>query len=216
MKHLAAGFALAALGVTAVFAQGARSDDPDRMAKGGGALPAGWMARLDNGSTKIDGVQVMAMGAGLHFVTGPAGIYYRPADTRRGSYEIHATFTQLAPAAHPEAYGLFIGGADLAGVQQKYTYLEVRQDGQFLIKRRAGSGTPTVTDWTANAAIKKSDAATKGVNRLAIIVSADKVRFLDNGDELASMPAATVDVAGIAGLRVNHNLSVQVDGFEVK
>ena len=216
MKRLVFGIALAALGLTAAFAQAPQNDDPDRMMKGGSMLPAGWMARLDSGSTKLDGVQLMSMGKGLHFITGPAGIYYRLGDKKSGAHEVHATFTQLEPSAHAEAYGLFIGGSDLDNAKQKYTYFEVRQDGQFLIKRRNGAATPTVTDWTANAAVKKTDASAKGVNTLAIIVAADKVRFLSNGTEVAALAPPQLDVAGIAGLRINHNLSVQVDGFEVK
>src|SRR4051794_41137533 len=133
MKQLIAGIVFL-LSVGAVLAQ--QSSDPDRMVKGG-ALPAGWMARLDSGSTKIDGVNVMQMGPALHFVTGPAGIFYRPADKKNGPYEVHATFTQMAPSAHREGYGLFVGGADLEGPNQKYTYFLVSQDGTFLIKRRA-------------------------------------------------------------------------------
>ena len=49
-------------------------------------------------------------------------------------------FTQMEPAAHPEAYGVFIGGSDLQAANQKYTYFVIRQDGKFLIKRRAGNG----------------------------------------------------------------------------
>jgi hypothetical protein len=216
MKQFLTGIGLAALAAAVLAGQGRQNDDPDRMMKGGSALPAGWAARLDNGSAKIDGVQVMAMGAGLHFVTGPAGIYYRPADTRTGAYEVHATFTQLQASAHPEAYGLFIGGSALDGARQQYSYFEIRQDGQFLVKRRAGDSTPTVADWTASPAVKKTDASTRGVNALSIVVAADKVRFLSNGTEVASVPAAQLDVAGVAGLRINHNLSVQVDGFGVK
>ena len=70
--------------------------------------------------------------------------------------------------------------------------------------------------WTDNAAVKKTDASAKGTNALSIVVAADKVRFLVNNTEVSSQPAAGVDGAGIAGLRVNHNLNVHVDGFGVK
>jgi hypothetical protein len=73
-----------------------------------------------------------------------------------------------------------------------------------------------VVPWTANAALKKTDAAVKGKNLLSIVVAPDKVRFLINGTEVSSQPAANVDTSGIAGLRVNHNLNVHVDGFGVK
>lgn len=191
------------------------ADDPDKM-MGGGTLPAGWSARLDSGSTKPDGVKIAPMGTGLHFTSGPAGIYYKAVDKASGVYSVTASFTQMEPAAHPEAYGLFIGGAGLDGADQKYTYFLVRQDGKYLIKKRAGTATPTVTSWTENAAVKKADASGKTANTLSVNVAADKVHFLVNGTEVGSAPLADVDTNGIAGLRVNHNLNVHVEGFAVK
>jgi hypothetical protein len=189
--------------------------DPDKTVAGGG-LPAGWKGRLDSGGP-VAGVKLMLMGTALHFVTGPAGIYFKPADKpASGAYEVHATFTQLAPAAHPEAYGLIIGGSELEGAAQKYTYFIVRQDGMFMVKRRAGNDTPTIVNWTASAAIKKGDASGKMANLLAVDVGKDKVRFLVNGAEVGSADTSKVDAAGIVGIRVNHNLSVMVDGFGVK
>jgi hypothetical protein len=190
--------------------------DPDKKMAGPGMLPSGWKGRLDSGDKTMAGVKAMTMGGGVHFMTGPAGIYYRPGDKAMGAYEAHATFTQMEKAAHPEAYGLIIGGADLDGAGQKYTYFLVRQDGEFLIKRRAGEATPTVADWTANAAIKQPDASGKSTNTLAVDVGKDKVRFLVNGAEVATADAAKVDTAGIAGLRINHNLNVHVEGFAIK
>lgn len=212
MKRLLAIAAFAALGVTAL---GAQQHDMDKM-QAGGSLPAGWSVRLDSGSTKPDGVKVMPMGGGIHFTTGPAGIYWRAADTKKGAYEVHASFNQVEPSAHPEAYGLFVGGSDLAAAGQKYTYFLVRQDGKFMISKRDGAKVTPIVPWTDNAAVKKTDAAAKGTNMLSIVVAADKVRFLVNGTEVNSQPTASVDAAGVAGMRINHNLNVHVDGFGVK
>jgi hypothetical protein len=213
MKRLAV-LGLAALLSAPLLAQ--HQADADKKVAGGGTLPSGWKGRLDSGDKSLAGVKVMQMSGGVHFTTGPAGIYYKPADKMTGAYDAHATFTQMEPAAHPEAYGLIIGGADLDGAGQKYTYFIVRQDGKFMIKRRAGAATPTVADWTDSAAIKKPDSAGKMTNTLAIEVGKDKVRFLVNGTEVTSADPSQVDAAGIAGLRVNHNLNLHVEGFTVK
>jgi hypothetical protein len=213
MRRLMLSTLFAALGATVLVAQAGH--DMDKM-QSGGALPAGWSARLDNGSTKPDGVKITPMGGGLHFQSGPAGIYYKAADKKTGAYTVTASFTQLEPAAHPEAYGLFVGGSGLDGADQKYTYFVVRQDGKFLIKKRAGTATPTVTAWTENGAVKKADASGKMTNTLSIVVGKDKVSFLANGTEVSSTPIDQVDASGIAGLRVNHNLNVQVEGFSIK
>jgi len=190
--------------------------DPDKKMAGPGTLPSGWKGRLDSGDKSLAGVKAAQMGGGVHFMTGPAGIYYKPSDQMTGAYEAHATFTQMVPADHPEAYGLFIGGANLDAATQKYTYFIVRQDGKYMIKRRNGNDTPTVIDWTDSSAIKKADSSGKMSNTLAIEVGKDKVRFLVNGTEVTSVDAAKVDTAGTAGLRVNHNLNLHVEGFAAK
>jgi hypothetical protein len=213
MKNAGLSLTLAALASTVLLAQ--MQHDPDKM-QGGGSLPPGWSARLDNGSTKPDGVKISPVAGGLHFQSGPAGIYYKPADKASGAYTVSASFTQLEPSAHPEAYGLFIGGADLAGADQKYTYFLVRQDGKVLVKRRAGATTPTVMNWTENAAVKKAAAGGKMTNALSIDVGKDRVRFLVNGTEVGSAAPDQIDTNGIAGVRVNHNLNVQVENFTVK
>jgi hypothetical protein len=212
-------FAIAAIAIAAVplVAQDHQhAADPDKKMAGPGTLPSGWKGRLDSGDKSLAGVKATQMGGGVHFMTGPAGIYYKPADKPAGAYEAHATFTQMVPADHPEAYGLFIGGADLDGAAQKYTYFIVRQDGKYMIKRRAGADTPTVVDWTDSPAIKKADSSGKMSNTLAVEVGKDKVRFLVNGTEVTSVDASKVDTAGIAGLRVNHNLNLHVEGFAAK
>jgi hypothetical protein len=206
---------VAALLLTPIAAQQHQADH-DKPVAGGGTLPSGWKGRLDTGAPSLAGVKVTPMGGAVHFVTGPAGIYYRPADKATGAYAASATFTQMEPAAHPEAYGIFVGGADLDSANQKYTYFLVRQDGKFMVKRRAGDSTPTIADWTDNSAIRKADTSGKMSNTLAVEVGKDKVRFLVNGIEVASADSTRVDTAGLAGLRVNHNLNVRVEGFTVK
>ena len=89
MKRLLAIMACATLGATGLVAQQHDTHDPDKM-QAGGSLPAGWNVRLDSGGTKPQGVTVTPMGGGIHFKTGPAGIYYRAADTKSGTYEVHA------------------------------------------------------------------------------------------------------------------------------
>ena len=193
--------------------------DPDTTVKGGGKLPAGWHARLDTDAAKLDAVVVTEEKGALTFTTGPAGIYYKPSMKGSGDYQVAGTFSQLKPSAHPEAYGIFVGGTDLDKPTQRYTYFLVRQDGKYLIKSRDGSATKPIVDWTAAPPMK--DAAptaerAKTSNELTVRVQGDTVSFLIGGTEVKSLPRAQVTPDGIAGLRINHNLNVQVTGFDLK
>jgi hypothetical protein len=97
--------AMAAIAVTAMplVAQhpAQHAADPDKKMAGPGTLPSGWKGRLDSDDKSLAGVKAMQMGGGVHFMTGPAGIYYKPADKATGAYETHATFTQMVPSDHP-------------------------------------------------------------------------------------------------------------------
>ena len=188
--------------------------DPDRNVSGGVQV-AGWQARLDRPTQQVDNLRLVAMGDGLHATTGPAAIFFAPENTGSDEYRVSATFTQTKLPEHQEAYGLFIGGAELLGGAQRYTYFLIRQDGKFLIKRREGASTQNVVNWTEHASIQQPDAQGRLTNNLTVLVESDNVRFLVNGTELAHEPRSTVDTEGVAGLRVNHNLDVQIDGFEV-
>jgi hypothetical protein len=190
--------------------------DPNNAVAGGGSLPTGWHARTDRNAPTTN-MKFVAMGAGYHATLGPAIIVWRDADTVSKSYHTVATFTQTKAPRHPEAYGLLFGGRDLAGPSQRYTYFLVRGDGTFLVKRRVGDSTFAVTpDWTPNAAVAKADSATgAATNELGVAVQGDSVRFLINGKDVYATKAANVDVAGIVGYRVNHNLDVHLKALEI-
>ena len=193
----------------------AQQKDPDKTVAGGGKLPAGWSARTDR-NAPLDNVKFEAMGPGWHFTTGPAVIVWRDADATGGALHTEATFTQTKKPTHPEAYGLFIAGKNLKDSTFTYTYFLTRGDGKFMIKNMAGGKTTTVADWTDNGALVKEAADGKATNKLEIAVGKDgKVSFSANGKEVHSMAAAPGAMAGVVGLRVNHNLDVHVAGFVV-
>jgi hypothetical protein len=193
--------------------------DPGKVIKGSGKLPAGWQGRLDDAAAKLDAVVFLEDKGALTFTTGPAGIYYKPAMKGSGDYDVSGTFSQKKPSAHPEAYGLFIGGSDLDKDNQRYTYFLIRQDGKYLIKSRDGATTKPIVDWTTAAPMKDANVAKAGFktsNELAIQVRGNKVSFLIGGTQVHELPRTQVATDGIAGIRINHNLEVQVTGFGVK
>jgi hypothetical protein len=188
--------------------------DPDH--HGAGGLAEGWSARLDKGG-EISGVNVATMGSGVHVTTGPHAIFWRATDRVNGPFHTLATFARAKAPAHPESYGMFYGGTALDGEGQKYTYFLVRGDGKFLIRERNGAETRNVTSgWTAHEAIGKADENGKVSDKLEIDASKPgTVRFLVNGKVVHEMAADANATNGLVGLRVNHNLDLHVDGFEV-
>ncbi len=185
------------------------------LAQEGGVTAEGWEARLDRGGDAASVLSFMTMGSGVHATTASAGaaIFWQPSSMTKGSYTISASFTQAEASNHPNAYGLFFGGSDLAGANQRYSYFVIRQDGQFLIKKRMGSETPTVLDWTRHDAINELDAEGTSTNTLAVEVGSSQVRFLVNGTEVSTQMRSAVDTDGITGLRVTHFLNVHIDNL---
>jgi hypothetical protein len=188
----------------------------DHATQGGGGVPAGWTLRADKGEGK--NAKVVSMGSGLHLTLGPAIILYR-ADTRgSGPFHTLARFTQTKPSEHAEGYGLFVGGQELDGAAQKYLYFLVRQDGNYLIKRRDGEKTTDVSKgWVQHAAVKQPDAKGSATNLLEVDNKRDpsKVVFLVNGQEVYGTDAKGMALDGIVGIRANHNLDLHIEGFGV-
>jgi hypothetical protein len=154
----------------------------------------------------------------------------------RGEFTVSGTFSQTRSMGH-EAYGLFVGGKDLEDSTQQYLYFVVKPCrssgtcsgdgakaspmGEILISQRRGNGKPTALVATTHDDAVRTDDPTTGAanNVLAIHVSKDSVQFYINGREVRALPRsalAGMSTDGIVGLRVNHNLDIQVDGFGIK
>ena len=211
---------IAALGtvtVGTVAAQTARSDS-DRTIAGGGNFPAGWHVRTEvnrqtNQPAPLANIKFGAMGDGYHVTVGPSAIYWRDRDTISGNYHVVAKLTQTKNPAHPESYGIFIGGKHLADSAQEYTYFLVRAiDGMYSIRRRTSYDTrPTaIVEWTASDAVTKADSSGHATNELSIEVRSGKAKFMVNGKSVYTADAAPLDVNGVVGYRVNHNLDVHL------
>ncbi len=195
----------------------AATADADRAVQGGGRLPAGWSARPD-GNGDVNAVKFVTMEPGYHLTLGPATILYRERDLAKGPFHTLATFHQMKKLKHSEGYGLIMGGQGLSGKDQKYTYFLVRDDGSYLIKRRDGEKTSDVSKgWSAHPAVKKGDAEGKATNLLEIDAKQNpsKIDFKVNGKTVHSADASEMAIKGIVGLRVNHNLDLHIEGFDL-
>lgn len=180
--------------------------------------PKGWKVRADRSASATDpdaagAISFVTSGSGFHATNPQAAVFWNPTDTASGAYTVKGTFTLMKPSGHTNYYGLVFGGSDLEGEQQQYLYFEVAQNGTWLIKRRNGGGTETVAPKTSSDAVKKPDESGKSTNELEVRVGADKIDYVVNGQVVHSMPKADAKTDGIYGIRVNHLLEVQVDGF---
>lgn len=182
--------------------------------------PKGWMVRVDRSTSASDpdgagAIKFVQAGAGFQATNPQAAVFWNPTNTVTGNYSLKGSFTLLKPSSHANYYGLVFGGADLGGAAQTYTYFTVAQDGTWLIKQRAGDATSNVAPKGASDLVKKPDASGKSTNALEVRVMGDKIDYLVNGTVVHSTPKAgsTAKTDGIYGIRVNHQLDVQVDGL---
>jgi hypothetical protein len=191
--------------------------DDDHAVEGAASVPAGWTVRADEkGNPK--NVKVVTMGKGVHLTLGPAIILYRAEDDGSGPFHTLATFTQTKKVEHPEGYGLFFGGQDLAGAGQKYTYFLVRQDGSYLIKTRDGEKTSQITKgWVQHSSVHQPDSKGAATNMLEVDAKRDpaKVSFKVNGQTVQTVDASSLNLKGIVGIRANHHLDLHLEGFAV-
>src|ERR1700682_6465823 len=183
--------------------------------------PKGWKRRVDRSMSASDpdaagDIKFVEMGSGFHATNPKAAVYWNPANAATGNYTLKGTFKLVKTMGHSEYYGLIFGGSALEGAAHAYTYFMVEQDGTWLIKSRNGSSTAQIaSSGSPSDAVKKADASGTSTNALEVRVMADKIEFVVNGKVVHTAPksgqAAKTD--GIYGIRINHMLEVQVDGF---
>lgn len=187
----------------------AMGDDPDVRPEGASGVPSGFVGRVDRETQQLSDVRYTSMAGGKwEVVTGPHHIAYQPQDSASGNYTVSATIDQLESPAHPESFGIFIGGQNLDGAEQRYGYFMVRGTGDYLIRTREGDGTSNVMGWTAAPSVTRADASGRASYALQVAVAQDSVRFSVNGTQVASVARGAIPTDGIAGIRIGHNLHV--------
>jgi hypothetical protein len=180
-----------------------------------GKRPIGWQIRYDKGEHAghgADSISFVQMTPGFHATTGgSAAILWHPDSAARGDYVVESTmFLFPTKGRDREGYGLLVGGADLGGAGQRYTYFLLRNDGRFLIKQRRGEQVSTLSDWTPLPAIALQQGEDAVKNVLRVEARGATVRFLVNGTEAASLPRAQVQPDGVFGVRMNHAINAHV------
>jgi hypothetical protein len=178
--------------------------------------PKGWKVRVDRSMSASDpdaagDIKFMEMGGGFHAMNPKAAVYWNPANTAGGNYALKGTFKLIKTMGHSEYYGLIFGGSDLEGAGQSYIYFMVEEGGTWLIKSRSGSSTSQIASSGGPSEVVK--AGTMSSNALEVHVMGDKIDFLVNGKVVNTTPKSGLKTDGIYGIRINHMLEVQIDGF---
>ena len=220
MRVLKASAIALALAVCTVAAQ-----DKDVKVAGGGITAKGWQGKIDAAAAKTGGTindsKFMAMGADLHVQTGPAAVYWNPANTAKGDFTVKASFTEAKNKAdHPHPYGIFIGGSKLDTDTPTLLYCVAYGSGQALVRGFSGGQVFTPVRRAASEAVKKAGADGTVTQEIAWVVKGDTATCTVNGTAVATLNKADIVGAGkldstdgVYGLRIAHNIDVTVKGL---
>jgi hypothetical protein len=202
--------------------------DADRKVAGGGVSVKGWQGKEDAGNKQgltVNDSKFAPEGSGFRVTTGPAGLYWSPANTAKGDYSVKATFTEPKQTYnHPHPFGVFIGGADLDSGAPSALYCAAYRNGNYIVRMfSGGKRVDVVGKPVANDAVKKAATPdTEVVQEVAWNVRGDKVECLVNGTAVWSGTKADVtgpgklaSTDGIAGIRVSHNSDALVTNFAI-
>jgi hypothetical protein len=124
---------------------------------------------------------------------------------------------------HPHPYGIFIGGNKLDTDQATLLYCAPYGNGSFIVR---GFG-PTAfmlngRRGAPNDAVKKAEPGGSVTQEVAWVVTPEKADCKINGTVVASYPKAELvgagkaeSLDGIAGLRIAHNVDVNVTNWKI-
>jgi hypothetical protein len=210
---------------------GMAMQDNSRKVPGGGIFAPGWKGKVDAAEAAkgaaINDSKFELQGGELRVNNGPAAIFWNPANTASGSYTVSATFTEpkyMSSNDHPHPYGLFIGGNKLDTDNASFLYCTPYGNGTFIV-RGFGPASFRVTAGgrgTASDAVHKAEPGGSVTQEVAWVVTPEKADCKINGTVVGSYPKSDLVTAGklesldgIAGLRIAHNVDVNVSGFKV-
>jgi len=206
-------------------------DEVSRKVAGGGVSVPQWTGKIDASEERIgrtlNDAKLTKEGDNFHVVTGPAVIYWAPANKASGDYTVKATFTEpkyMNLNNHPHPYGIFIAGNEMGTAGQSYLYCAAYGNGRFIV-RGFGPGPFQMNGFIgdANAAVHKAAGVGQPVTQeIALSVKGNRVECSINGTVVAGYNKPDLVTAGklkstdgIYGLRFAHNTEVTVAGLSV-
>jgi hypothetical protein len=202
--------------------------ETSRSVAGGGVNVPGWMGKIDAGEERsgmtLKSAKFAKEGDAIHVTTGPAVVYWNPANKATGNYTVKATFKEpefMNLNSHPHPYGIVIGGNDLGTDTQSYLYCAAYGNGTFIVR---GFGPASFQmngpRGEANAAVHKVAKGEPVTQEIAISVKGDKVNCAINGTVVASYDKSALvgggklkSTDGLYGVRFGHNTEAIITGL---
>ena len=196
-----------------------------REVSAGGIAAEGWSGRIDpkeaSEGQRLENAKLEERGDTLVVTTGPAVVYWDPANTARGDYTISATFHEpqyMNVNDHPHPYGLFIAGNDLGTDQQTYLYCSAYGNGRFIVRGFGPEAFQMNARGEENAAVSKAAGKNQPVTQqISMSVKGDKVNCAINGTTVGSYDKSALVTAGklkstdgVYGIRFAHNTDGRV------
>jgi hypothetical protein len=207
--------------------------DAARKVPGGGIFASGWKGKVDAGEAKngstINDSKFEGSGGSFTIASGPAGIFYNPADAQTADYTVSATFTEPAfqsAMSHAHPYGLFIGGNDLESDTPTFLYCTPYGNGNFIVRAFPTTFAPPGPSGrrpTPNDAVHKAAGKGEPVTQdVSMSVKGSQVTCSINGTVVATFTKDDLvgdgklkSVEGTPGIRVAHNVDVKVTNYKV-
>lgn len=204
------------LGFLAVLAAGLAACRDAAGTGPGDALAAGWSLRPDAVDERSDPGRFVLDGEVIEAKAGPNATLWHPQSSAKGDYRVSVRVTHLDSGVHPHGAGLTLGGSDVLGPGQSYTYFLVRCDRKFLIKTRSGGETAEVLGWTEHEAVAPENDLGVMDNLLTVEVRGEVVRFSINGKEVHRAQRGKLPLNGRLGLRLVHDIYVRFGRIQIE
>ena len=219
IRVLLVGAAAALLVNTAAAQQPA---DADRKVSGG-VTAKGWQGKADPNNKQgltVNDSKFASEGSGYRVTTGPAGVYWNPANTAKGDFTVKATFKEPKQTYnHPHPFGVFIGGSQLETDTPSMLYCVAYRDGTFVVRQFAGGKVNTLAKKTQHASVAKAAGPEAEVTQeVGWNVKGTRAECVVNGAvvwgaEKSEIPGFSSD--GLTGIRVSHNSDAIITNFTV-
>jgi hypothetical protein len=192
-----------------------------RTADGQLTTPADWRWRLDGPATLVTGPvasdsvwSFVGMPPGWHITTGPGVVLYHPAERASGFYSLSADFI-LFPDPSESAFGLVLGGSDLASASAGHLAVQLRRDGSVRIVSSGGGRESELAPWRVHPAVKPHPGTGTVTNRLRVRVGPDSLRVFVNDSAVVAVSAAGLTMEGQFGLQIGRRLNFHITTLDV-